>query len=71
MVAALRSHALAAAQWPARALHAAYLRFQIRAAERDLQWMQHQIDHASLLPGQMAVHRDYIASLRVQLIGLR
>lgn len=67
MVAALRSHALAAAQWPARALHAAYLRFQIRAAERDLQWMQHQIDHAAKLPAQMAVTRDYISQLRVRL----
>ena len=62
----------AALQWPARfvarALHGWYLRYLIRAAEGDLRWMQHQIDHAATLPAQMAVTRDHIAALRVRLL---
>ena len=64
--------ALRLARWPLQALmraaHAAYLRYLIRAAEGDLRWMQHQIDHAATLPAQMAVTRDHIAALRVRLL---
>ena len=65
MTAALRLQALAAL--PLRAAHAAYLRYLIRSAEGDLAYMQHQIEHASRLPAQMAAHRDYISTLRVRI----
>ena len=60
----------AALRWPARALiqalQRAYLGYLLRAAESDLRWMQHQIDHAATIPEQMAVHRNYISALRVR-----
>lgn len=64
--------AMRLARWPLqalmRSLHRLYLDALIRSAEGDLQWMQHQIDHAATLPAQMAVTRDHISQLRVRLL---
>lgn len=47
---------------------AAYLKALISAAEKDLAYMQHEVDRVPLVQEQMRVHRQYIEALRVRLI---
>lgn len=59
----------AAATWPARALWrlllTAYLRRLIADAERDLFWMEQDLER---LPKQIEIHRAHLSSLGVRLI---
>ena len=59
-------------RWPARALmrvlHGLYIDWLIRSAERDIAYMQHEMERAAKLPEQIDVHRQHISALRCRLI---
>ena len=64
----------AAVSWPLRTaclvLHRWYLGILIRAAEKDVRYMEGEIQHASKLPAQIASYRRHISDLRVRRIVL-